>query len=154
MSILDFFKPKPKDTISKSDLATLISQSIPFGSRVWGGSTPKSDFDFVLPASYALGSAWKRVNQYLYDKSPWINFTFTYTYQGRVYQFCVPYSSDQSKVLTSIEIMNSLSKHYDVSNRKARHTTFEAIVDILSGIPNSSPIANEFISKHFPEYLI
>ena len=108
MSILDFFKPKPKDTISKSELDALISQSTPFGSRVWGGSTSKSDFDFVLPADYSIYNVWKYAKDYRYVGCPWIDFVFSHIYQGQVYQFCVPYLSDQSKVLTSIEIMNLL----------------------------------------------
>lgn len=157
--------PKPLTTQEQELLEYLGNHATLFGSRLWGGSTSSSDYDFYLDYehhkaicsfadSYNISNEdhdQSRYEKFFFDKA-----TNIYLSDGRGLQLLSYTDSARRRIpfRDAITLMTAISQSNDMPNKQHRYSIFEACVDITLGKPTVNTIVNDFAHKLFPELFI
>lgn len=147
-----------------SFIKSLKSLTIPYGSRVWGGATEESDYDYFIPCkNYELiltllqnqkiefsrhGSVYYHNNNF--------DIIIEFTYKDRLYQ--LTYFEDpilSQAYEQTIHYVNEFAGKVLIQNKKYRHSVFEAFHHILKHHKLSKlENINNFMKEKHPEWFI
>ena len=156
------FKKKIDKDIEQNLISFIEENCIPYGSRVWGGFTKNSDYDYLIntPILLKLLSLLKLYNisykeHNLYRPKLKNDGLYTIEINNKKYQFIYYYSYDNSYYGfdEAINIMTKYSSIYDMSNKELRYNAFKQFFYIVH---NKTKILddqiNNFMNEYFPEY--
>lgn len=155
------FKKKIDKDIEQNLISFIEENCIPYGSRVWGGFTKNSDYDYLINTSILLKllSLLKLYNiEYrnhnLYKPKLKNSGLYDIKINNKTYQF-IYYANDNHyyKFTQVINLMAKYSSIYDMSNKKFRYNAFEQFFYIVH---NKTKVLdnqiNNFMNEYFPEY--
>jgi len=162
--MFNFFKKQkiPQNVVDEFELL-LSKLTIPFGSRVWGGATKKSDYDYVITfQNWKILGATLNANKVKYKSTSRyrdimrINDTIDITINSKHYQLSLITSqNDFKKFVRTINLMTDYCKNKDINKKSTRHKLFEAFhTFIRTGKRTLDPSVNKFIETSYPELLI
>ena len=133
----------------------LSTNTTPFGSRVWGGATDDSDYDYLMCAS----KQQDLIN--LLSELGVPHRVYPAGYSGvrchtefNSYQISVPFLWAYDAQLHTIKFMNRLHALHPtlLSDRRTRHGIFESTFQLLSG--TSTAVPSKYSIEHFPELYV
>lgn len=158
------FIPLPLTSNEANLKQLLLAAATPFGSRVWGGAKPSSDYDyFTSYADFRTIRALLGLHDMPYIlKDTYINklnaeshLTFTLS-NGESYDLiCFDSDASTNRFTTMCSITTEYSKIKDLSSRIDRITAFDQIRYVVNNhkITLDSDL-NTFIRTNYPETLI
>lgn len=141
------------------DLLTHIqTHGTPFGSRVWGGATKLSDYDYVLSPKL-IGHVPHKATRVDTSQYYEVQCQWEFYEDGRKYQITVPHSDMYLSYLRTIDYMNELSKLApDVMlHRQNRYALFGYLIRRLDGLTTITSTSDprhplhQLVQHHFPE---
>lgn len=157
--MFSFFKKKISEGFTNK-IELILAEATPYGSRVWGGSTKKSDYDYICTfqqyadirnACYYYDVDYKHTEDY----NDSIRYNILVTVKAdKVYQLLVPYSSDLSNYQSAVAAMDSYSSIYDMSSKKLRHSTFTSFYKFFVESKVLPDKLRLHLEEHSPELLI
>lgn len=162
-----FFNKKSSEEI-EAELADLMKDAVPFGSREWGGATSGSDYDYVVDydtASKIAALAKKGKLRYnlkvddSYTTLPLaIERMVTFSLGGKDYQFTTPFKKQHKEFLAAVRLTSNYVKDNDIdmSTKKKRIRVFENFIQLVLNADKYSQKFNQFnyAVENYPEYLI
>ncbi len=103
-----------------------------FGSRLWGGSTDESDYDYIIRISEFnkseklkdLEKTYEYIDNNLFNK-----FAVKYNYNGKIINI-VAYDDEYYDIaVKAIDKVTAISQVIDLSSKRLRHRICETIFD-------------------------
>lgn len=134
----------------------LSTYGTPFGSQVWGGTTPTSDIDYLIPR-------FKQDDLINLLKKLEIQYTSRSSFYNRAginqhiefdnYQVSIPEESAYIHQLNTIQLLNRLHtiKPSLFLSKVHRQHLFESTYEFLR---NRGPRPDEYSIAHFPELFL
>lgn len=166
LNILDIFNKTPQDV--NQDIQKIVSESIPFGSRIWGGAKKNSDYDYIVDHStYDVLVKLAKKTKLKYNCE--IDDSYTHLPLGidrmitmdvgdKTLQFTVP----QKKIREDFIAAVKLTTHYveensvDMSTKKKRVKVFENFIDLVVDQKKYTQkfAQYNYLFEKYPEYLV
>ncbi|MGD8306171.1 MAG: hypothetical protein PVF17_05925 [Ignavibacteria bacterium] len=155
------FKKKIDKDVEQNLINFIEQNCIPYGSRIWGGFTKNSDYDYLIDTSILLKllSLLKLYNinykeHNIYRPKLYNDDLYTVEINNKKYQFIHYFNNkDYYKFSQAINLMTKYSSIYNMSNKKLRHKTFGQFFYIVH---NKTKVLDDqisnFINEYFPEY--
>ncbi len=155
-----------KDRAQEREAMKLINKiTIPFGSRVWGGASRKSDYDFMVDMDNynklqdlfdISGIKYKVDSGGSYSELEiGLGYIINTRLCGNKIQICLPRSNNVEKFKRCIDMMTEYSKIEDMSHRVDRYHHFDLFMYIVKNKTQTLDVKlNKFMEEKYPEYLI
>lgn len=161
--IISFIPTKLSEALVKpSDIGVekILELRVPYGSRLWGGSTSVSDYDYLIPTEY-----FSKLRELLikynikynakdlgYDT---IEVCIEFWYDNKKFQLNTPYEEYENAYFKAIDMVNKVVECKGfISNKENRVRIFDSAFEYYQTNKQLDKLITDTLRDKYPEYVI